>query len=90
MHKVSAAVAGVVLLAAFFYSVLALTLNPTRAYASSCNCSTAQLNAEQYCQLHFHSFSLVYFYCPVGNPPNYAAFACVNDPLRQNRLEPCS
>jgi hypothetical protein len=72
-----------VFLGGFVYSVLALTPRP--AYASSCNCTEEEDNAEQYCEQHFGSDALASFTCPIPDPPgppNSYLFECDLDPYR--------
>lgn len=68
---------GVVLLAGLVYSVLALNVTP--AYAVSCDCSNDQLEAENYCNLHFRHPDLSYFACAPNGAPDYF-FRCFYDP----------
>jgi len=60
---------GSVAVAAFVYSVFALTVSPMPAYASSCNCTEEEAEAVTYCAPYGGVFNFV---CPAGNPPAWA------------------
>jgi len=70
------------LLAGLSYSVLALTLTPKSAYATSCNCSSEQQTAQLWCQRHYGNPNLFTFNCPytLNGNPNYIYFTCDQAP----------
>jgi hypothetical protein len=74
--------ATVVLFAGIAYASLAMTGKP--AYASSCNCTEEEQDAEVYCIAHGLGDE-VYFHCPVGSD---SVFNCTGD-YPTEHVRPC-
>jgi hypothetical protein len=64
-------IAGSVLLAGLIYSVSAITVSAKPVYASSCNCSEEELEAQSFCS---GRGGVNFFQCPIGGPPDGPAW----------------
>jgi hypothetical protein len=80
--RIARVVVAAVLLVGLAYSVLGLTVAPKVAYASSCDCNEAAIDADEYCQAQYGPTSFSYnFQCPICSGGTCVAlFACNNDP----------
>lgn len=85
LRKIVNWTASAVLLTGISYSCVALSAKPV--YASTCNCTEEQQDADLYCEAHFGTIGLKLFSCPVNS--NEYAFICASDPRETVHLVPC-